>query len=141
MSPWAAHIVFFPKPYGSMRVVTDFRAISYVTETEAYPMEDIYPTLDWFSLKKLLSTFDLKDGFFQVKLDDASTPLTAGRTELVFLQYTRLLPGLKKSPSTFHCIVITVLEEKKKEMSCHTSTIQVLALNLKKSIGIPSTQY
>ena len=59
-------------------------------------MEAVRATLDWLGGKQLFSTFDLKDGFFQVKLSEKSRPLTAVRTVVGLLQYTRLPQRLKK---------------------------------------------
>ena len=113
ISPWAANNVFVPKKDHGVRVTTDFRALNNVTVTDAYPMEDVRNTLDWLATKKIYSTFDLKDGFYQVELDVGSRPLTAVRTVLGLLQYTRLPQGLKNSPGTFQRIVNLILGDRK----------------------------
>jgi hypothetical protein len=77
ISPWAACNVFVPKKSGALRTTTDFRRLNTVTVTDTYPMEDVRETLDWLARKKIFSTFDLKDGFFQVLLAKESRPLTA----------------------------------------------------------------
>jgi hypothetical protein len=64
-------------------------------------MEDVRETLDWLARKKIFSTFDLKDGFFQVLLAKESRPLTAVRTVVDLYQYCRLSQGLKNSPAAF----------------------------------------
>ncbi len=84
-----------------------------MTETDVYPMEDMKTTLDWLSSKKLYSTLDLKDGFFQVPLEEDSRPLTAIRTVCGLFQYTRLPQGLKNSPATFQRIVNEILGDLK----------------------------
>ncbi len=76
-------------------------------------MESVRDTLDWLANKKIFSTFDLKDVFFQVELEDESKPLTVIRTVLGLLQYTRLPQGLKNSPGTFQRIVNTILGDRK----------------------------
>ncbi len=90
-----------------------FSGSEHATVTDSYPMEDVRETLDWLATKKIFSTFDLKDGFFQVELEEYSKPITAIRTVLGLLQYTRLPQGLKNSPGTFQRIVNTILGDRK----------------------------
>ncbi len=105
---------FVPKKDGGVRVTTDFRGLNNATVTDSYPMENVREVLDWLSSKSIFSTFDLKDGFFQVELAEDSKKQTAVRTVLGLLQYTRLPQGLKNSPGTFQRIVNAILGEKKR---------------------------
>lgn len=114
ISPWAACNVFVPKEDSGTRVTTDFQALNNVTETDPFLMGDVHNTLDWLSRKKIFSTFDLKEDFFQVKLGDESKPLTAVRTVVELLQYTRLPQGLKKSPGTFQRVVNSILSHRRR---------------------------
>ncbi len=113
VSPWAANNVFVPKKDGNIRVTSDFRALNNARVTDSYPMEDVREALGWLGNTKIFSTFDLKDGFFQVELEPDSKPYTAIRTVLGLLQYTRLPQGLKNSPGTFQRIVNTILGDRK----------------------------
>ncbi len=119
VSPWAANNVFVPKKDGSVRVTSDFRAPKNATVNDSYPLESVRDTLDWLANKKILSTFDLKDGFFQVELEDESKPLTAIRTVLELLQYTCLPQCSKNSPGTFQRIVNTILGDRKGRYGFH----------------------
>ncbi len=80
-------------------------------------MEDVRETLDWLAAKCIFSTFDLKDGFFQVRLSEDSKPCTAIRTVVGSLQYKHLPKGLKNSPGTFQRILNTILGDHKERMS------------------------
>ena len=55
----------------------------------------------------------MRMGYYHVKLDEDSKPLTAVRTVLGLLQYTRLPQGLKNSPGMFQRIVNLILGERK----------------------------
>ena len=112
-SPWASNNVFVRKKDGSIRVTSDFRALNDATVTDSYPMEDMRHVLDWLSSKKVLSTFDLKDAFYQVELEDSSKQPTAIRTVVGLLQYTRLPQGMKNSSVTLQRIINTVLGDRK----------------------------
>ena len=114
-SPWASNNVFFRKKDGSIRVTSDFRALNDATITDSYPMEDMRQVLDWLGSKKVLSTFDLKDAFYQVELEDHSKPLTAIRTVVGLLQYTRLPQGMKNSSVTLQRIINIVLGDRKEQ--------------------------
>jgi hypothetical protein len=113
VSPWAAANVFVPKKNGGLRTTTDFRLLNDMTVSDTYPMEDVRGTLDWLSGKRIFSTLDLKDGFFQVMLAKESRPLTAVRTVMGLMQYRRLPQGLKNSPATFQRIVNATLGDLK----------------------------
>jgi len=108
-SPWAATNVFVPKKDRTLRVTSDFRGLNARTLADSYPMEGVKETLDWLSRKKVFSTFDLKDGYFQVELAEESRKLTAVRTVLGLVQYCRLPQGMKNSPAVFQRLVNQVL--------------------------------
>ena len=76
-------------------------------------MEDMRQVLDWLGSKKIFSTFGVKDAFYQVELQDHSKPLTAIRTVIGLLQYTRLPQGMKNAPGTLQRILNVVLGDRK----------------------------
>lgn len=94
-------------------MTADFRALNDSTVTDSYPMEDMRQVLDWLGGKKILSTFDLKDAFYQIELVDESMPLTAIRTVVGLLQYTRLPQGMKNASGTLQRILNVVLGDRK----------------------------
>jgi len=112
-SPWAAVNVFVAKKDGGTRATSDFRAVNDRIVSDTYPMEAVRETLDWLSSKKVFSTFDLKDGYFQVKLAEESRAITAIRTVLGLYQYCRLPMGMKNSSAAFQRIVNLVLGDLK----------------------------
>ena len=117
-SPWAAANVFVPKRDGTLRCTSDFRALNAQTICNSYPMKGSKETLDWLGSKKVFSTFDLKHGYFQVQVNEASRPLTAVRTVSGLYQYKRLPQGLKNSPAVFRRIVNPTLGSLKGQSAC-----------------------
>ena len=105
--------MFLLEKDGSIRVASDFRALNDATVTDSYPMQDTRQGLDWWGSKRVLSTFDVKDAFYQVELEDRSNPLTAIRIVVGLLQYTRLPQGMKNSPVTLQRIIYNVLGDGK----------------------------
>lgn len=112
-SLWAACKVFVKKRDGSTRVTSEFRGLNSVTVTDSYPMEDVRATLDWMGGNSVFSTIDLKDGFFQVELEEGSKDFTAVQTVLGLLRYVRLPQGLKNSPAAFQRIINVILGDRK----------------------------
>jgi transposase InsO family protein len=108
-SPWATHNVFVKKKDGTIRTTTDFRRLNSVTTADAYPMEDMGAAVEWLAEHRIFTVVDLKHGFFQIDLDQASREFTAVRTCLGLLQYCRLPQGLKNSPAVCQRAVNHVL--------------------------------
>lgn len=96
----AANIVFVSKKDGDTQATSDFRSLNDLTITDTYPMEKVRTTMDWLSSKRILSTFDLHKGSYQVELEEDSRKCTAVRTFVRLLQYNRLAQGLKNAPGT-----------------------------------------
>ena len=65
------------------------------------------------SPQEYFSTFDLKDAFYQVELENESKHVTAIRTVIGLLQYTRLPQGTKNSPGTLQRILNVILGDRK----------------------------
>jgi hypothetical protein len=63
-----------------IRVTAYFRLLNDMKMSDSYPIEEFGANLDWLRGKKSFSTFDLKDGSFQVMLCTESFSLTAVRT-------------------------------------------------------------
>lgn len=135
--------VFVPKKSGGLRTTTDFRLLISKTVTDTYTMETVRKILDWLAGKSVFSTFDLKDGFFQVPLAKKPRPLTTVRTILGLFQYCHLPQGMKNSPVTFQRIVNIVLRDMKGKsvfgffdaVSVGTSTAEEHLVELRKVLS------
>jgi transposase InsO family protein len=104
-SPWAAVNVFVPKRNGKTRVTTDFRRLNAVTIPDGYPPDNMAAVLTWLGTKRIFSTLDLVDAFWQVPLDPDSRDYTAVRTVLGLFRYTRMPQGLRNSPATLQRVI------------------------------------
>ena len=69
--------------------------------------EGILPTL---AKAKLFTVLDAKDGFYQVKLDEASSRLTTFWTPFGRYRYVRMPFGISSAPEKFQCRIHTVLQ-------------------------------
>ena len=106
-SPWASPIVLTLKKDSSSRLCIIYRKLNEVTVRDAYPISCIDDTLDALQNAHFISTLDLRSGYWQVEVDDASKPLTAFVRGLV--ECTVMPFGLANAPATFQCLMDIVL--------------------------------
>jgi hypothetical protein len=87
---------------GGLWVTADMTAVNAVTACDAFRTEDIGAVLEWLAKKRWYSVADLKDGYWNVRLAEESRYLTAVKTVVGLMQYTRMTMGWKNAmfPST-----------------------------------------
>ena len=105
-TPWISNIVTIMKP-GKVRVCIDPRDLNKAIKRPKYQMptlEEILPTL---AQAKIFTVLDAKDGFHQVKLDEASSHLTTFWTPFGRFRYLRMPFG---TPEEFQRRMHTALQ-------------------------------
>jgi hypothetical protein len=114
LSPFGTPNVMVPKKKfpdgtsGGLRVTTDMKAAKLVTVGDAFPTEDIGMILDWLAKKRWFPVADVKDGYWNVRLAEGSRYLTAVKTLVGLVQYTRMTMGLKNAGGFFQRLVNNV---------------------------------
>ena len=109
-SPWASTVVMVQKKDGSLRFCIDLRKLNNQTIKDAYSVPHIVETLDNLHGSQGFSSLDLKAGYWQVKMDDQSKPLTALTVgPLGFYKFERMPFGLTNAPATFQRLMKTCL--------------------------------
>ena len=100
-SEWSSNIVVVRKKDGSLRCCVDYRHLNERTIKDTYPLPRIDDCLDALAGAKLFSTFDLRSGYYQVKMDPGDAHKTTFLTRRGTFAF-RVMPfGLCNAPATF----------------------------------------
>jgi len=98
---WSSNLVIVEKQDKSLRVCLDPVELNKVIIRDQF----LIPTLEELRLnlnnKKWFTLFDLKNGFWQIKLDEESSSLCTFSTPFGFYRFTRLPFGLSCAPEEF----------------------------------------
>lgn len=126
-SNWSSPCVPVKKPDGSLRLCIDYRKINKVTKTERFPMPSINNCLYQANDVKFFTKIDLVKGYYQVKLDDESKPLTAFSTSTGHYQFKRLSFGLKNSGIAFQKMMQQILSPLKSNIIIYIDDILIMS--------------
>lgn len=99
---WVSKLVIVGKPDGSLRVCLDPRNLNLAIQR---PKNILIPTLEEISEKlcnkKYFTVLDLKEGFWQVVLDEESSNLCTFSSPFGLWKFNRLPFGLNMAPEYF----------------------------------------
>ena len=99
-SEYRAPVVVVPKPDGRIRLCVDYRALNSSTIPDNYTLPRIEAMKA--SIKgKIFSALDLKDGFYQIPVDEDTIPLTAMAVCDGTYEFLRMSQGLRNAPPVF----------------------------------------
>ena len=108
-SPWASNIVLAKKKDGTLRCCIDFRQVNDATKKDAYPLPRTDACLDAMSGCSYFSTFDLRSGYHQVKLQPEDSDKTAFITRRGMFKFKTMPFGLCNAGATFQRLMDLVL--------------------------------
>ena len=111
-SPWASAVVLVRKKDGSLRFCIDLHKLNARTIKDAYSSPCIDETLDCLGGATIFISLDLKSGYWQVKMEEDSKPLTAFTVgPLGFYECKRMPFSLTNVPATFQHLMENCLGE------------------------------
>ncbi|XP_070068145.1 uncharacterized protein [Drosophila takahashii] len=121
-SQYSSPIVMVRKKTGKWRLCVDFRQINAKSVKDAYPMPRINYILDQLKEARYISSLDLKDGYWQIPLEESSRQYTAFTVPGKGLFQWRVMPfGLHSASATFQRVLDQVIGP---EMSPHAFAYQ-----------------
>lgn len=109
-SPWSSPIVLVQKSTGKYRFCVDMREVNTASVKDAYPLPRIDAILDKLRHARILSTIDLRKGYWQVPLAEESRPITAFTVPGLGLFQFRCMPfGLHSAGATFQRLLDQII--------------------------------
>jgi hypothetical protein len=91
------------------RMVIDYRALNSITIKDKFPLPHLEDMLQAVSNSVFFSKLDLKSGFHQIRMEEASIHLTSFKTPTGTYEWLVMPFGLTNSPSTFQRTMNEVL--------------------------------
>jgi len=107
---WCAGMVVVPKPNGSVRICVDLTKLNEAVQREYYVLPAVDETLAKMAGAQVFTKLDANSGFWQIKLNPATSKLTTFITPFGRFFFNRLPYGLNAAPEHFMRRMANVLE-------------------------------
>lgn len=114
-SSFAAEVVMVKKREGTWRFCVDYRMLNKVTIKDKYPLPRIPDLLRSIKDSKYFVTLDLRSGYWQIPMEEASAPLTAFRSPCGLYEFIVMPFGLTNAPATFQRAMDSLLGDMAEE--------------------------
>ena len=108
-SPWSSSIVLVKKKSGETRFCIDYRQVNAKTKKNSFPIPRIDDSLDELAGCEHFSTLDLKSGYRQIPMDEASREATAFTSHVGLFEFNVMPMGLCNSAASFQRLMRIVL--------------------------------
>ena len=111
-SAWCNAMVLVQKKDGSLHFCIDFHCLNAHTKKDSYPLPRIQEALESLVGAGHFSCLDVKSGFWQIKMDEASKQYTAFTVgNLGFFKCDRMPFGHSNAPATFQWLMQNCMGE------------------------------
>ena len=109
--PYGAPILFQKKKDGTLRLCIDYSALNKVTVCNKYPLPIISDLFDQLHGAKYFRKFDLRSGYYQVRIAEGDESKTTCVTRYGVFEFLVMPFGLKNAPATFCTLMNQVFYE------------------------------
>jgi len=116
-SPIVSQPKIVPKPGGEWRLTINYARVNKVLEEERNPLPTLEEGRRVLRNAKFYSVIDLKNGFWQIPLDEKSRWLTAFVVGMEIYQWKVLPMGLKQAPGLFQKAMQKMLSSQYEDQS------------------------
>src|SRR6185369_9810396 len=89
----------------------DFRRLNSVTKKNRYPLPLMTELMDRLQGAKWFTKFDIREGFYRIRIAKGFEWLTAFKTRYGLYEYTVMPFGLTNAPATFQTVINRALHE------------------------------
>lgn len=110
-SPHVSEVVMVKKKTGDWRFCIDFRPVNKYTVKDSHPLPRIVDLLRRVGPSRYFAALDLRSGYWQIGMEEASIPLTAFRCCGGLYEFVVMPFGLTNAPATFQRAMEAVLGE------------------------------
>jgi hypothetical protein len=110
-SPCGAPVLFVKKADGSLRLCVDYRGLNKLTTKNRYPLPLITELLDRLGKARYFTKFDMRDGYYLLRMAAGEEWKTAFRTRMGLFEYQVMPFGLCNAPGTFQHFVNDTFKE------------------------------
>lgn len=107
---WVNSMVVIKKKNNAIRICLDPRELNRAVKRSHYPMPTVEEVATNLSNVKVFTVLDARSGFWQVKLDEASSHLTTFNTPYGRFRWKRLPFGIKSAPEEWQRRMIETIE-------------------------------
>ncbi|GFT43300.1 retrovirus-related Pol polyprotein from transposon 17.6 [Trichonephila clavipes] len=108
---YASPIVMVKKKDGSSRMCIDYRKLNQKLVKDKFPLPIIEDVLDTLQEAKVYSTLDLRNGFFQVDVDEDCRKYTSFIVPDGQFEFNKVPFGLSTSPGVFQRYVSSIFRD------------------------------
>ena len=100
---WTSGIVVVHKSNGSLRICIDPQQLNKGLKRRTYQVPTVEELLPELTKARVFSKWDVKSGFWHIKLDEASSKLTTFSTPFGRYKRNRMPFGIAPAPEIFQC--------------------------------------
>lgn len=107
---WVSSLVIVQKKSGALRICLDPRDLNKAVKREHFKLPTLEEIMSLFADTKRFSKLDASSGFWQTKLDEASSRFCTFNTPEGRYRFLHLPYGMLSAPEVYHKTIHTIFE-------------------------------